>query len=103
MRADLGAARDAERDVAVLRFEAREPRLKVPVVVHDRAVRARRLDLMRRASLEKHVSGRRAHSQAVERRVTSRRSARAAIRQTRYRRRRLSVIPALATCATKTP
>jgi len=67
--ADLRAAVDAEPDVAVLRFEACQPRLKISVIVYDGAVLAARLNLVRGAVLEEHIAHRRANPQPVEARI----------------------------------
>jgi hypothetical protein len=82
MRADLRTAPHAERDVSVLGLKAREARLKVPVVVDDRSVAARCLDLVRGAPLEQHVARRGAHAQAIERRVGRRYSSAEGLHET---------------------
>ena len=50
MRADLRAAAYAERDVAVIGFEAREPGLEVAVIVDDRTVGAASLEFVATSS-----------------------------------------------------
>src|SRR5580700_6532673 len=82
MRADLRTAPHAERDVSVLVLTAREARLNVPVVVDDRSVAARCLDLVRGAPLEQHVARRGAHAQAIERRVGRRYSSAEGLHET---------------------
>ena len=66
--AEVGRARDADADAAVLRFEARQPRLERPVVVHDRAVNATDLDLLGVACVEDGVAGAGPNAQPIERR-----------------------------------
>jgi hypothetical protein len=67
VRADLCTPAYAERDISVFGIEASQTRLKLAVVVDDRPIDAARLNLVRGAPAEEHVSGCGSHAQPIER------------------------------------
>ena len=67
VRAELHRAYRSDRYIAVCRFEASESGFEASLVVHDRAVDAGRLDLMRAAAFESDVAGERSRAQSVGR------------------------------------